>query len=59
MANKFVVVAFVVVAFMPVAFTKFKLVVEAVPKYPMPETVSAVLLAYGNVEATDVEVAVT
>ena len=59
MANKFVVVADVVVAFTPVAFTKVRFEVDAVPKYPVPETVRAVLLAYGNVEATDVDVAIT
>ena len=35
-----------------------RFVVEAVPKYPVPETESAVELAYGNVEAIVVEVAV-
>ena len=34
-----------------------RFVVLAEPKYPVPETVSAVLLAYGNVLACDVDVA--
>lgn len=36
-----------------------RLVVEAVPKKPVPETVSAVVEAYGKIEATVVEVATT
>ncbi|MEK7275052.1 MAG: hypothetical protein AAB110_07335 [Candidatus Desantisbacteria bacterium] len=41
------------------AVLALRVVEVAVPKYPVPETVSAVDEAYGNVEAMVVEVAVT
>mgnify|MGYP001569925673 CR=1 FL=1 len=41
------------------AVLALRVVEVAVPKYPVPETVSAVELAYGNVEASVVEVATT
>jgi hypothetical protein len=52
-------VAFVVVEFCAVKFCNVvepvasRLVVDTLPKYPVPLTVSAVVDAYGNVDAVD------